>query len=64
MLLYIIYNFYRPYGKNVPYEEYWSAYEKIMMEAGGRPHWAKVTPTSTKTHLFGIICMLILAMAL
>lgn len=33
---------FRPYGKNVPYEEYWAAYEKIMLEAGGRPHWAKV----------------------
>lgn len=32
---------YRPYGKDVPYQEYWSAYENIMMSAGGRPHWAK-----------------------
>ncbi|XP_015913395.1 L-gulonolactone oxidase [Parasteatoda tepidariorum] len=32
---------YRPYGKDVPYEKYWAAYEKIMMEADGRPHWAK-----------------------
>lgn len=26
----------------MPYQEYWDAYEHIMMEAGGRPHWAKV----------------------
>lgn len=32
---------YRPYGKDVPYQEYWSAFEKIMIDAGGRPHWAK-----------------------
>ena len=33
---------YRPYGKHVEYQSYWDAYEKIMREAGGRPHWAKV----------------------
>lgn len=32
---------YRPYNKAVPYEEYWEAYETIMKNAGGRPHWAK-----------------------
>ena len=33
---------YRPYGKHVPFQSWWSAYEKIVKEAGGRPHWAKV----------------------
>ncbi|KAG8201926.1 hypothetical protein JTE90_027403 [Oedothorax gibbosus] len=33
---------YRPYGKDVPYQEYFQAFERIMMEAGGRPHWAKL----------------------
>lgn len=32
---------YRPYGRKVPYEMYWDAYEKIMTNVGGRPHWAK-----------------------
>lgn len=32
---------YRPYNKYISYEEYWDAYEKIMQENGGRPHWAK-----------------------
>lgn len=33
---------YRPYGKDVPYQEYWNQYENIMKSALGRPHWAKV----------------------
>ncbi len=33
---------YRPYGKDVSHSQYWNQYEKIMKEAGGRPHWAKV----------------------
>lgn len=33
---------YRPYGKHVPFKKWWDAYEKIVREAGGRPHWAKV----------------------
>uniref|UniRef100_A0ABM0MYT4 L-gulonolactone oxidase-like n=1 Tax=Saccoglossus kowalevskii TaxID=10224 RepID=A0ABM0MYT4_SACKO len=32
---------YRPYGKFVEHSKYWTAYEDIMMKAGGRPHWAK-----------------------
>ncbi|XP_069461742.1 L-gulonolactone oxidase-like [Ambystoma mexicanum] len=32
---------YRPYGKDVPLQEYWSEYEWIMKKVGGRPHWAK-----------------------
>jgi hypothetical protein len=34
---------YRPYGKHVPFRTWWDAYEKIVREAGGRPHWAKVS---------------------
>lgn len=33
---------YRPFGKDVPYQEYFSGYETIMQKYGGRPHWAKV----------------------
>ncbi|XP_054707406.1 L-gulonolactone oxidase-like [Uloborus diversus] len=40
---------YRPYGKNVPCAEYWSIYEKIMLEAGGRPHWAKAHTVKEET---------------
>ncbi|XP_067844614.1 L-gulonolactone oxidase-like isoform X2 [Heptranchias perlo] len=32
---------YRPYGKELPRERYWAAYEQIMKRNGGRPHWAK-----------------------
>ncbi|XP_046559639.1 L-gulonolactone oxidase-like [Haliotis rubra] len=32
---------YRPFNKFVPNDKYWSAFQKIVMEAGGRPHWAK-----------------------
>ncbi|XP_048457351.1 L-gulonolactone oxidase [Rhincodon typus] len=32
---------YRPYGKEVPREQYWAMYEEIMKRNGGRPHWAK-----------------------
>eukprot|EP00061_Rhincodon_typus_P007176 g28590.t1 len=31
----------RPYGKEVPREQYWAMYEEIMKRNGGRPHWAK-----------------------
>eukprot|EP00042_Codosiga_hollandica_P028387 m.148942 g.148942 ORF g.148942 m.148942 type:complete len:454 (+) comp52755_c0_seq1:285-1646(+) len=33
---------YRPYGKPVPYRQYFQAYERIMQGFRGRPHWAKV----------------------
>ncbi|XP_064476359.1 L-gulonolactone oxidase-like isoform X2 [Ornithodoros turicata] len=39
---------YRPYGKDVPYKEYWAAYEEIMKELGGRPHWAKAHKVTGK----------------
>ncbi|XP_072046430.1 L-gulonolactone oxidase-like [Amphiura filiformis] len=32
---------YRPYGKLIPYANYWAAYENIVKRVGGRPHWAK-----------------------
>ncbi|XP_035827092.1 L-gulonolactone oxidase isoform X2 [Aplysia californica] len=32
---------YRPFNKLVDHESYWTAYESIMAEHGGRPHWAK-----------------------
>ncbi|XP_042189667.1 L-gulonolactone oxidase [Callorhinchus milii] len=32
---------YRPYGREPQRERYWAAYEAIMRENGGRPHWAK-----------------------
>lgn len=32
---------YRPYGQDVQHEDYWSAFQQIMLDAGGRPHWAK-----------------------
>lgn len=32
---------FRPYGKEVPHERYWKAFQHIVFKAGGRPHWAK-----------------------
>ncbi|XP_041366843.1 L-gulonolactone oxidase-like [Gigantopelta aegis] len=32
---------YRPYNKFVKNEEYWEAFQKIVAQVGGRPHWAK-----------------------
>lgn len=32
---------YRPYGIDAPYRDYFEAYERLMRELGGRPHWAK-----------------------
>ncbi|XP_073529935.1 L-gulonolactone oxidase-like isoform X1 [Phyllobates terribilis] len=39
---------YRPYGKDVPHQDYWSEYEKIMKQVGGRPHWAKAHTCTRK----------------
>ncbi|GAB6022414.1 hypothetical protein CHUAL_006531 [Chamberlinius hualienensis] len=39
---------YRPYGKSIPREKIWRAYESIMLKAGGRPHWAKEHPLVAK----------------
>ncbi|KAM4694731.1 L-gulonolactone oxidase-like [Discoglossus pictus] len=40
---------YRPYGKDVPHQQYWLEYENIMKRVGGRPHWAKAH-TCTRKH--------------
>ncbi|XP_053316228.1 L-gulonolactone oxidase-like [Spea bombifrons] len=39
---------YRPYGKDVPHQEYWLEYENIMKRVGGRPHWAKAHTCTRK----------------
>ncbi|KAM3931041.1 L-gulonolactone oxidase-like [Leptodactylus fuscus] len=39
---------YRPYGKDVPHQDYWLEYEKIMKRVGGRPHWAKAHTCTRK----------------
>jgi len=31
----------RPYGKDVKHDQYWTAFQEIMLSAGGQPHWAK-----------------------
>ncbi|XP_076346297.1 L-gulonolactone oxidase-like isoform X2 [Tachypleus tridentatus] len=41
---------YKPYNKDIPYQQYWAAYEEIMRIAGGRPHWAKAH-SATATEL-------------
>lgn len=33
---------YRPYGKDIPYEEYFKKVDTLMAKYQGRPHWAKV----------------------
>lgn len=40
---------YRPYGKDVPYKQYFSAFESMMETLGGRPHWAKVHQWNAET---------------
>lgn len=37
---------YLPYGKQVPHDAYFEAFESLMMKLGGRPHWAKLTHCS------------------
>ncbi|BFZ54874.1 D-arabinono-1,4-lactone oxidase [Savitreella phatthalungensis] len=32
---------YKPYGFSVPYRRFFQAYEYLMRDLGGRPHWAK-----------------------
>ncbi|KAF2010800.1 L-gulonolactone/D-arabinono-1,4-lactone oxidase [Aaosphaeria arxii CBS 175.79] len=40
--LYLNATLYRPYGQNPPCRErYYEAFEHLMKEMGGRPHWAK-----------------------
>nr|XP_033795170.1 L-gulonolactone oxidase-like isoform X1 [Geotrypetes seraphini]XP_033795172.1 L-gulonolactone oxidase-like isoform X2 [Geotrypetes seraphini] len=38
----------RPYGKDVPFQQYWLEYEAIMKKCGGRPHWAKAHTCTRK----------------
>lgn len=33
---------YRPYNKEIAYQQYFQEFQNIMMEFGGRPHWAKI----------------------
>ncbi|EXJ92313.1 D-arabinono-1,4-lactone oxidase [Capronia epimyces CBS 606.96] len=40
--LYLNATLYRPYGRDPPcHERYYQAFEYLMQELGGRPHWAK-----------------------
>ncbi|KAK3751650.1 hypothetical protein QZH41_020135, partial [Actinostola sp. cb2023] len=32
---------YRPYGKDIPHDQWWNFYEELMTSVGGVPHWAK-----------------------
>ncbi|XP_072045784.1 L-gulonolactone oxidase-like [Amphiura filiformis] len=45
---------YRPYGKFIPYANYWAAYENIVKRVGGRPHWAKAHKETAKefSHMY------------
>ncbi|KAG2392710.1 hypothetical protein C9374_011435 [Naegleria lovaniensis] len=33
---------YRPYDFTIPYQKYFEEYNRIMLQLGGRPHWAKL----------------------
>lgn len=47
--LYLNATLYRPYGRDPPCRErYYEAFEWLMKELGGRPHWAKNFSTVTK----------------
>ncbi|KAG6988893.1 D-arabinono-1,4-lactone oxidase [Physcia stellaris] len=47
--LYLNATLYRPYGRDPPCRErYYQAFEYLMKELGGRPHWAKNFLTVTK----------------
>ena len=50
--LYLNATLYRPYGKDPPCRErYYEAFEWLMKELGGRPHWAKNFATVTHAQL-------------
>ena len=49
---------YRPYGKTIEYQEWFSALEKIAREAGGRPHWAKVCIDCLKLCILRLMSLL------
>ena len=47
--LYLNATLYRPYGRDPPcHKRYYEAFEWLMKELGGRPHWAKNFSTVTK----------------
>lgn len=33
---------YKPYGHEVQYQSYFDHFQRLMMELGGRSHWAKL----------------------
>jgi len=41
LTLYINATIYRPFGYNTPIRSWFSAFEKILIEGKGKPHWAK-----------------------
>lgn len=53
--LYLNATLYRPYGCDPPCRErYYEAFEYLMKELGGRPHWAKNFTTVTKAEFHNI----------
>lgn len=47
--LYLNATLYRPFHRNPPeWERYYEAFEYLMKELGGKPHWAKNFTTATK----------------
>lgn len=53
--LYLNATLYRPYGKDPPcWKRYYRAFEWLMREMGGRPHWAKNFAWTTKEEVKGV----------
>ncbi|KAI5815847.1 D-arabinono-1,4-lactone oxidase-domain-containing protein [Pyronema omphalodes] len=53
--LYLNATLYRPFLKNVAHwERYYEAFEYLMKEMGGKPHWAKNFVSVTPSELFGM----------
>ncbi|KAF2120020.1 D-arabinono-1,4-lactone oxidase [Lophiotrema nucula] len=53
--LYLNATLYRPYGQNPPCRErYYQAFEHLMKEMGGRPHWAKNFQTVDHPYLASV----------
>nr|XP_002122023.1 L-gulonolactone oxidase isoform X1 [Ciona intestinalis] len=40
---------YRPYGKLVPHDKWFTFYENLALKYGGRPHWAKDHKVNSQT---------------
>lgn len=50
--LYLNATLYRPYGRDPPcHERYYQAFEYLMRELGGRPHWAKNFAYTSNTEI-------------